>query len=439
MMFGDVGHGMILVIFGYWMIRGEKKFLDQKSTNEIWNIMFGGRYVILLLGLFSLYTGFLYNDVFSRSMNLSSSWLTLVMTNKMSDTDLMSKETIEINPAKNQPYAWGLDPIWVLSTNKVMVENSIKMKLSIILGIIHMEFGVILSLFNHIYFKKFYLIYLQFIPELLLMTCLFAWLVILIYLKWFFYMESSERFHGGCAPQILIIFIDMFLMVETKPVGEGCDAYLFEGQRMVQMALVFIALICMPVLLFGTPLYLMNYHSKRRKALTNRIGTFRRYQRGDVDKEEQTLQAEVNKHTVSFGELMIHQAIHTIEYVLSTVSHTASYLRLWALSLAHAALSEMLWDMVLEKIAIKDHSIVGAIKLVVIFAIWAFFTICILVIMEGLSAFLHTLRLHWVEFMTKFFEGAGWLFQPFSFKTILAEEPTSRPVVDTRKHRSEKN
>ena len=129
---------------------------------------------------------------------------------------------------------------------------------------------------------------------------------------------------------------------------------------------------------------------------------------------------------IDMQEVVIKQVIHVIEYVLGCVSNTASYLRLWALSLAHAELSEVFWNFAIIKLMGGANGWKGGLIMWVAFGAWLSATLAVLVVMEALSAFLHSLRLHWVEFQSKFYVGDGHAFTPLSFSALIEEHEAER-------------
>ncbi|XP_078125132.1 V-type proton ATPase 116 kDa subunit a isoform X1 [Sander vitreus] len=439
-MFGDLGHGVLMTCAALYLVLRENRLMAQKNDNEMFSMVFAGRYIILLMGIFSVYTGIIYNDCFSKSLNVfGSGWSVRPMfdarlgANWTFDT-LEGNKVLQLDPTIQGvfkgPYPIGIDPIWNIATNKLTFLNSFKMKMSVILGVIHMLFGVSLSLFNHLYFKKPLNIYLGFIPEIVFMASLFGYLVILIFYKWLTYDARISK----DAPSLLIAFINMFLFNYNDPSNQP----LYRGQMAIQSLLVVIALACVPCMLIVKTLVLRRQHLWRKNLGTANFGGIRvgngptedeaeiiqhdqLSQHSEEEPERCLLSPAVKAHEeeeFNFGDVAVHQAIHTIEYCLGCISNTASYLRLWALSLAHAQLSEVLWSMVMH-IGLSSSSFGGFFILTIVFFFFSVLTVAILLIMEGLSAFLHALRLHWVEFQNKFYSGQGFKFLPFTFDSIL--------------------
>ncbi|KAK4424116.1 V-type proton ATPase subunit a3 [Sesamum alatum] len=392
-MFGDWGHGICLLLATLYFIIREKKLSSQK-LGDIMEMTFGGRYVIMLMAIFSIYTGFIYNEFFSVPFELFAPSAYVCR-----DPSCRDSTTVGLIKVRDT-YPFGVDPAWHGTRSELPFLNSLKMKMSILLGVAQMNLGIIMSFFNALFFKNSLNVWFQFVPQIIFLNSLFGYLSALIIIKWC----------TGSQADLYHVMIYMFL----SPTDELGENQLFPGQKTTQLVLLLLALVSVPWMLLPKPFLLKQQHNR---------------QHGDsyapLPDAEESLQSEANHDSHSheefeFCEVFVHQLIHTIEFVLGAVSNTASYLRLWALSLAHSELSVVFY----EKVLLLAWGYNNVVVLIVGILIFICATVGVLLVMETLSAFLHALRLHWVEFQNKFYEGDGYKFYPFSLALLAHEEET---------------
>jgi len=289
-----------------------------------------------------------------------------------------------------------------------------------------MIFGILLSLSNHLYFGDWISVYWEFIPRMVFMLSTFGYMVFMILYKWCVNWQQASN----PAPNLIQTMINMFL----SPGSVDANKQLYPGQAGFQAFLLVCALISVPVLLFGKPYVHKRLHAKKTAAYQYAPAVDPQMAPDDDDDEEKNLPSSITSseqedldidppsssssdddlhHSFSFADEMIHNAIHTIEFVLGCVSNTASYLRLWALSLAHAQLAEVFWDKMIQQYGINANWFTAVVG----FSAWSGATFAVLLCMDVLECFLHALRLHWVEFQNKFFYADGRAFEPFAFES----------------------
>ncbi|KAE9600619.1 hypothetical protein Lal_00046350 [Lupinus albus] len=392
-MFGDWGHGICLLLGALVLIARESKLSTQK-LGSFMEMLFGGRYVLLLMSLFSIYCGLIYNEFFSVPFHIFGA-----SAYNCRDSSCRDAHTIGLVKYKD-PYPFGVDPSWRGSRSELAFLNSLKMKMSILFGVVHMNLGIMLSYFNARFFGSSLDIRYQFVPQMIFLNSLFGYLSFLIVLKWC----------TGSQADLYHVMIYMFLS-PTDNLGEN---QLFWGQRPLQIVLLLLALIAVPWMLFPKPFILKKLYTERFQGRSYGL-----LNNSEMDLELEPDSARQQHHEeFNFTEVFVHQMIHSIEFILGSVSNTASYLRLWALSLAHSELSTVFYEKVLLLAWGYDNLVIRLVGL----AVFAFATAFILLMMESLSAFLHALRLHWVEFQNKFYHGDGYKFKPFSFGSLTEDD-----------------
>lgn len=235
-MFGDIFHGFMLLLFGSFLC-----LMNEKIKDTAIGALSGARYLILMMGFFAFFIGICYNDFASIPIWGGTCW-------ECPRPIPTGTQVCKLKP--DCVYNIGVDPSWYISNNQLTFVNNMKMKMSVIFGVAQMSLGIFMKAFNSLHFGHLVDFFFEFLPQITLLWALFGWMNLLIIVKWLTYWPDEHR-----APGIISVMINMFLgfgKVETE--GEnGVDAIIGgpTTQQTISIILLVTALICVPLMLLG--------------------------------------------------------------------------------------------------------------------------------------------------------------------------------------------
>ena len=143
--------------------------------------LFKVRHVIVLLGIFATYCGFLYNDFASIPLSVFGTCYSV--------PEVDGQRASQLPGCVKKS---GIDPVWYLASNELAYVNSMKMKIAVILGIFHMTLGIALKGCNLIYFERKIDFVFEFVPQLVILLALFGYMDVLIIVKWLTDFSGKE-------------------------------------------------------------------------------------------------------------------------------------------------------------------------------------------------------------------------------------------------------
>jgi hypothetical protein len=216
-MFGDAGHGLLMLAAAVYFIVKEEE-LGASKINEMVQTPFDGRYVMFLMSFFAIYCGVIYNEVFGMPLNLygGTRWhfgVNATMAGGWQEcysgaTGRGEGELVDTygddamfpgcNLPPKAPYPVGMDPIWKYSSGGLIFFNSLKMKMSVVFGVVQMVFGIILKATNDIKHKRPLDLWCEFVPQMIFMNGIFGYMVVLVLVKWnTCWVPASQYLPGG--------------------------------------------------------------------------------------------------------------------------------------------------------------------------------------------------------------------------------------------------